>query len=309
MIIYSTYMTLQKKLNNFTDTGFLTLEELLDKKQCKNLLNEIMNNRDWSENLFRKEAEVKNDSKTIKTNPGKGVNNLAEEFDLNFIEQNEVFVKCLNKLVGENYQIILKKFVVGVPEKWIPNYCKEEISKQLAANLGFYIKPEYRNVTYFRGIDYHMDLIDHPGQIGDYVTVYVYLNDVTNKMSPLHIIEKSHIFGPTKFPHFIKNDKEETIEYGENEENYSKFNKKILTGKTGTVYFWSSMTLHGTKPTSGDDFRISLRYTIKKNSNSNNNKGTLIDDILNSFKKNNFLQKVRDDIKDHKQIKFNKRLK
>ena len=41
--------------------------------------------------------------------------------------------------------------------------------------------------------------------------------------------------------------------------------KKELVGVAGTVYFWTSTTLHGTRPqTINDDFRISLRYLIKK---------------------------------------------
>ena len=80
---------------------------------------------------------------------------------------------------------------------------KKITEKQLAANLGSYIKKEFRDVTYFRGIDYHMDLIDHANAVGDNLTLYVYLNDVDANMSPLHIIEKSHIFGGTKFPHFL----------------------------------------------------------------------------------------------------------
>ena len=30
------------------------------------------------------------------------------------------------------------------------------------ANLGPYIKQKYRDITYFRGIDFHQDIIDYP---------------------------------------------------------------------------------------------------------------------------------------------------
>ena len=59
-------------------------------------------------------------------------------------------------------------------------------------------------MSYFRGIDYHQDQIDFPNSEPDFVTMYVYLNDTISKSSPLHVIEKSHIYGPTKFPHFLK---------------------------------------------------------------------------------------------------------
>ena len=304
-------MILEDKLEKFKELGTLTLEESLDKKECSKLLSKVLNTRDWSEDLFRSEEDFNRDPQMQKTNPGRGVHNLAEELDLNFIESNKLFIDCLNSLVGNNYEIILKKFVVGVPEDWIPDWLKKIISKKLVANLGPYIKKNNRNVTYFRGIDYHMDLIDHPGQTGDYVTVYVYLNDVNLKMSPLHLIEASHEYGPTKFPHFIKDDKENTISYGIDEHNYKNYKKHILTGKTGTVYFWSSMTLHGTKPTNGDEFRISLRYTIKKN--KNNKKVTIMDEILSKVDSNKGLNIMRDDIdwksKNYEQVKFDKVLK
>ena len=33
-----------------------------------------------------------------------------------------------------------------------------------------------------------MDLIDHANSIGDNITVYLYLNNVTSQMSPLNVI-------------------------------------------------------------------------------------------------------------------------
>ena len=179
------------------------------------------------------------------------------------------------------------------------------------SNQFSYIKKDFRDVSYSRGIDYHMDLIDHPGQIGDYITVYVYLNDTDIDMSPLHVIENSHHYGPTKFPHFIKNDKDDTTIYGLDENNHKKFNKQILTGNKGTVYFWSSVTLHGTKPTKNDKHRISLRYSIKKNKKNKNK--VLIDNILDNMYKVKKLDIMRDDIdlnsKKFTQLKFNRILK
>jgi len=304
-------MLLNDELKNFEEKGIITLKEILNKDKCDELVAKVEKTRNWSKDLFRSEEDVKLDPQMTKTNPGRGVQNLAEEYDLDFIEKNEHFKSCVNSLVGEDYEIILKKFVVGVPEDWIPRWVQNIVSIKLNGNLGSYIKKDFRNVSYFRGIDYHMDLIDHPGQIGDYITVYVYLNDTDINMSPLHVIENSHHFGPTKFPHFIKNDGEDTIIYGPDENNHKKFNKQILTGNKGTVYFWSSITLHGTKPTKSDKHRISLRYTIKKNKNYKNK--VLIDNILNNMNKVKGLDIMRDDIdlnsKNLTQLKFNKILK
>ena len=187
-------------INSFKNLGIIDFGQVLEIGKCVDTFNEIKNSRNWSTELFRSQEDVKLNPQFKKVNPGRGVSNFAEKLNLNYIEENRVIKDTLNQILGNDYEIILKKFVVGVPDSWLPDWLKPIISKNLTANLGEYIKKEYRDVTYFRGIDFHMDLIDHPGQIGDYVTLYVYLDNVNEKMSPLHVVEKSHIFGATKFP-------------------------------------------------------------------------------------------------------------
>lgn len=297
-------------LQNFLKNGIIEFGNIIDKKKCKEIYEEVVNSRDLSRNLFRTEEDFLKNPDSKKTNPGRGKNNLAEKFDLSFIEDNLIVKKDIEALVGEDYEILLKNFVIGVPDGWIPNWLKRITEKQLAANLGSYIKPEFRDVTYFRGIDFHMDLIDHANSIGDNITVYLYLNDVTDKMSPINIIEGSHIFGATKFPHFLKNNLKNSIEYSSNNKNYKKFNKKIFAAKAGSLFLWSSYILHGTQPQQCDVPRISLRYDIKPNKK---NKNTLIKKFLESIQGDLSMNVVRDDIdlnsKDHKQLKFQKILK
>ena len=88
-----------------------------------------------------------------------------------------------------------------------------------------------------------MDQIDFPNHSSDFVTLYIYLNDTTSKMSPLNILEGSHIFWPTKFPHIIKKCQNNNyLKYGDKLDNLKRFKKKKLVGKSGTVYIWSSLT-------------------------------------------------------------------
>ena len=84
-----------------------------------------------------------------KVNPGKNINNLAEKFDLSFIENNETIKYFLNHTLGKDYEIMLKKFVVAACNKWLPDWLKDKLSKSLISNLGSFIKEEYRDVTYF----------------------------------------------------------------------------------------------------------------------------------------------------------------
>ena len=129
--------------SSFLNKGFVDLGEILNKNNCSDLLNNIQATRKWSKDLFRSENEVLKDPQIRKTNPGKGVCNLAESYDLSFIENNENFKGALELIVGKKYEIILKKFVVGVSDSWVPEWLKPRISKQLVANLGQFIKKEY----------------------------------------------------------------------------------------------------------------------------------------------------------------------
>ena len=292
--------------NQFISDGLVSLNEVIDKQKCSDLLNSVKNTRDWSENIFRSYEDVIKFPQTKKTNPGRGVSNLAENYDLSFIENNPIIVNTLNSILGSDYEIILKKFVVAVPNSWIPDWCKKDVNKMIAANLGPLIKKEYRDVSYFRGIDYHMDLIDHPDTVGDYVTLYIYLNDIEENMSPLNVLLGSHVFGANKFPHKLKQLNSNEIEYSRDSNVSSVFKSKTLTGSAGSAYIWTSMTLHGTKPASTNDLsRISLRYTIKKTVQD----VSLIDKIIDKLNGPKTMSEVRDDFEDEetlKQVKFNK---
>ena len=54
--------------------------------------------------------------------------------------------------------------------------------------------------------------------------------------------------------------------------------KEKLVGNAGSVYIWTSNTLHGTAQSRSEkeNFRISLRYLIKKNKNTI----SLLDDMF-----------------------------
>ena len=289
------------QINNFKKKGILKFNNVIQKEKCINLYNQLIKGREWGPDIFRSQKDVILNPQYKKTNPGKGISNLAEKFDLDFIEKNETILNTLNFILGEDFEIILKKFVVSAPSFWIPGWLKDKIAVRLGINLGPYIKEEFRDMSYFRGIDYHQDQIDFPNSEPDFVTMYVYLNDTISKSSPLHVIEKSHIYGPTKFPHFLKEVNDDYVIYGLNKNNFKKLKKKILIGNAGTAYIWSCLTVHGTKPQKDKDtFRISLRYLIKKN--KKNKKKFIIDKLLPTDKK---VLKTRNDIdfETHKLLK------
>ena len=279
-------MTISKELNHFANEGYTSFPDLIDKEKCKKLHLELCNNRDWGKNLFRSQEDCEKDPHSRKTNPGRGICNLAEKFDLSFIEENETIKLLLNNVLGKNYEILLKKFIVSACDSWVPDWLKPELKKNFV-NLGPYIKKEYRDVTYFRGIDYHQDSIDWPDGDSKWLTMYVYLQDVNKGMSPLNVVKKSHIFGATAHPHYIKDyPNENYLEYGKTKDNSKKFLKEELVDTAGSVFFWTSISLHGTRPVAeNENSRISLRYLIKKNDTSK----TLIDELV----KNPIITKTR----------------
>jgi ectoine hydroxylase-related dioxygenase (phytanoyl-CoA dioxygenase family) len=158
-----------------------------------------------------------------------------------------------------------KKFVMGLPKNMIPDWINKRSKNLGFVNLCALVRPEFRDMTYFHGIDYHMDIVDHKNRIGDFITLYIYLGDVTANMSPLHIIPRSHIFGGTTVPHDLKSLGGNKILYSDRRGKSEEFNSKMLTGTTGSVFFWSPYNLHGTMPTNITNTpRVSLRYLIER---------------------------------------------
>ena len=262
-------------IDNFLDTGFVNLGEIIDKKQCKELMKLLHNLRSFEQNFFKKNIFLDENDPDVNimergVGPGPG-RNLVEKVSLDFIEKNKELQNVLSDILGSDYKIMTKKFVMGIPQNMIPDWILEKTKGVGSVNLCAYIKPEYRDMTYFHGIDFHQDIIDHKERKGDFVTLYVYLEDVTENMSPLFVVPNSHIFGATVFPHEIEIENQENLIYGNRNGKKEKLSFKMLTGNAGTVYFWSEYSLHGTQPTLETDVpRISLRYLIERGTSNEN---------------------------------------
>tara|TARA_B100000989_G_scaffold49912_1_gene32917 strand:+ start:28128 stop:28985 length:858 start_codon:yes stop_codon:yes gene_type:complete len=268
----------KNKFSSFKDKGIIKFNKLLSKKDCKNINNLILKNRNWGKELFIDEKDFLKQKKYKKINPGKNIQNLANKFDLNFIEKNSTITRFLRRILGNDYRIILSKFIVSIPYKWMPKYVKELDKKDPVKNLNKFIKKKYRDVTYFQGLDFHMDSIDRPHNNNKFITLYAYLDKVSKQMSPLEIVEASHKFGHDTWPHYIKKNNNSSLHYSPDNKKFFKLKKSILSGNMGDVFIWTSNTLHGTsKPgIKSKKTRISLRYLIEKTTK----KKTLIDDVI-----------------------------
>lgn len=250
--------------NDILAHGYHVFEPRLDAAAAGDLLSDIREVREFGANLFLSEAEFDADPQYKGVNPQAG-RNLLERFDgqLGFVERAPQVVSALTAVLGEGYQILDRKLVCGVPARSIPAWLKARIMGNPVNNLGPYVRPEYRDVTYFMGIDFHQDLIDHKGREADFITLYVYLHRVTAADAPLFLLEDSHKLGATVFPHELKKDASGWT-YGDGRGREIGVRQVMLTGEAGYAAMWHACTLHGTQPDEADEERVSLRYLIAK---------------------------------------------
>lgn len=252
-------------VEDFTRNGAHLFRDRLDAAACGDLLEEIRATRRFDESLFLTEAAFDADPQYVGVNPRPG-RNLLERFEdrLGFVERAPHVVQALTSLLGEGYEVLNKKVVCGVPASAVPPWLKTRIHGNPVNNLGAYVRPEHRDVTYFYGIDFHQDLIDYKARDADFLTLYVYLHPVGRADAPLFLLEGSHALGGSVFPHELTRTGPETWTYRNGEHGEAQVRQQMLTGPTGFAAIWHACTLHGTQPDAADHERISLRYLVAR---------------------------------------------
>lgn len=239
----------------------------LNAAAAADLLGKIRGLRAFDESLFLDEADFDRDPHYRGVNPRPG-RNLLEQFgpELAFVEQDQGLVDALTEVLGADYCTLDRKVVCGVPARAIPAWLKARIDGEPVNNLGPYVRPEFRDVTYFYGIDFHQDIIDHRDRGADFLTLYVYLHPVERIDAPLFLLQGSHVLGATPFPHSLKRNGPESWRYEAPDGEAIEVRQTVLTGPTGFAALWHPFTLHGTQPDAADHERISLRYLIARRS-------------------------------------------
>jgi len=229
------------------------------------LLSMIKSTRFFDHRLFLTEAEFDADPRYTGVNPRKG-RNLLDQFDamLGFVERAPEIVCGVTELLGDDYEILNRKIVCGVPSSAVPAWLKARIEGAPVNNLGAFVRPEYRDVTYFYGIDFHQDLIDFKDRDADFITLYVYLHPVTTRDAPLFILDGSHALGATTFPHDLTPSGPSGWIYRDASGRQADVRQQVLIGDAGLAAVWHACTLHGTQPDASDHERISLRYLFAK---------------------------------------------
>lgn len=260
----------QTIVGDFIRDGVHRFRAPLDAAAAADLLADIRATRDFGANLFLTEAEFDADPQYKGVNPMPG-RNLLERFEakLGFVEQAPQITAGVTALLGPDYEILNKKVVCGVPQTSVPEWLRQRILGNPVNNLGAYVKPQYRDVTYFYGIDFHQDLIDYKDREADFLTLYVYLHPVTMADAPLYVLEGSHKLGGSMFPHDLtrlhgKPGADVDWLYRNPPYGEAAVRQRVLTGETGFAAIWHACTLHGTQPDAADHERISLRYLLAR---------------------------------------------
>ncbi|MES2035258.1 MAG: phytanoyl-CoA dioxygenase family protein [Pseudomonadota bacterium] len=228
------------------------------------LLAAIRATRTFDGDLFLTETAFDADPQYTGVNPKPG-RNLLDTFDdsLGFVERDAGIVAALTAMLGEGYELLNRKVVCGVPASAVPDWLRARIEGNPVNNLGAWVKPEYRDVTYFYGIDFHQDLIDFKDREADFVTLYIYLHDVGAHDAPLFLLEGSHRLGATVFPHDLTRNAGGWT-YRDERGGETECAQHLLTGPAGYAAMWHGCTLHGTQPDAADHERLSLRYLLAK---------------------------------------------
>lgn len=252
-------------VSSFMESGVYNFPDPLDAGAAAELLKHIRNDRAFDDSLFLSEEEFDANPQYRGVNPIPG-RNLLETFSdkLSFIEESPSIREAVGAILGINFVILNRKIVCGVPEKSIPDWIIRRIRGNPVNNLGPYVKPNYRDITYFFGIDFHQDLIDYPDRPADFLTLYVYLHKVTVLDAPLFLLEGTHRLGGTIFPHQLVRGEAGRWTYADGRGDEMNAQQCILTGDAGFAAMWHACTLHGTQPDAADHERISLRYLLAR---------------------------------------------
>ena len=175
--------------DNLLQRGVHIFDRPVDALAAANLLADLKAERRYDGSLFLSQTDFDADPQYRGVNPRPGRNLLEKYADkLSFVEQAPQIVSALTDLFGPDYELIDRKVVCGVPAKSIPDWLKARILGNPVNNLGAYVQPQFRDVTYFYGIDFHQDLIDFKDRDADFITLYVYLHPVTKADAPLHVL-------------------------------------------------------------------------------------------------------------------------
>lgn len=260
-------------LDNYPQNGCADLGDTLDPKACAALRKWIDDRRPVGKQIFyESEAEFKAKGRWQNYAPGRASHNLLLDPSLNldFIEKNPAFVAKMQALCGDDYNIFKKSIIRSMPRWATPDWLLDYVMDVGRPNMNPFVRDEFQDVQYFLFTDFHQDKtrVD-----SDFVTVYVYLDEVDPIYSPLQILSGSHKMGMTVYPHSLRRSmRDQNVWfYSDGLGTHMKCPLKTVTGGPGSIFSFHCMTLHGTGLNDSKNPRISLRYLIRKSPSNKQN--------------------------------------
>ncbi len=258
-------------LEQFVQNGFLELPQMFDADAARDLYARLMALQPYDASIFMSEDEWEAGTKSHRfTNPGPG-NNVLEVLPgaEDFVRGNDALQRLMTELLGEGFTWMFGRFICRLPRSALPEWLKLKIAGKPANTLGAFMYPQYRGMTYLLHDDLHQDVQDWarmPAEVRDhrFVTLYVYLNDVSEKEAPLIVLPGSQAFGATPYQHQVVA-KDGAWEYSDGRGHSMMCGLKALTGSAGYAAIWHPCLLHGSNRAPDDGhMRIALRYTLAR---------------------------------------------
>lgn len=253
-------------ISDYPETGCVDHGPILDPAAARALRAWIDARRPISKDIFYgSEAEFKAKGRWQNYAPGRASHNLLLDpsLDLSFLEQNPSFAALAKRLCGDNYEIFKKSIIRSMPRWATPGWLLDYVLDVGRPNMNPFVRDEFQDVQYFLHTDFHQDKTRPES---DFVTVYVYLDDVDAEYSALQILAGSHKLGMTVYPHSVRRSvrRPDRWFYSDSLGNHLECPLVAVTGGPGSIFSFHCMSLHGTGFNDSANPRISLRYLLRK---------------------------------------------
>jgi hypothetical protein len=276
-IFVSSDASLDLSLGRFPENGCAQLGTMFDKAPADRLRAWIDARRPVRREIFyRSREEFEREGRWNRYAPGTKDHNLllSPELDLAFIEGATAFKKTCSALCGADYKIMKKSIIRSTPRWAVPEWAQEFMADVGRPNLNPFVRDEYQDVQYFLTTDFHQDKTRPQS---NFVTLYLYLDEVGLSYSALRILRTSHKLGVTVYPHSLRRSSADRRYwyYSDPDGNHLKCEDITVVGDAGSAFVFHCMTLHGTGYNDSKNPRVSLRYLIMKGPKSGDD--TLLD--------------------------------
>lgn len=117
---------------------------------CRAVFAAIEASRDFGPDVFLSQPEFDAAPMRFGVNPRPG-RNLLERVLVGHIASHPIVDAFLRRMLGDAYTCRMQKVVCSVPAAWIPAWVQSEIDGAPNTNLGAYVRPQHRDITWFTG--------------------------------------------------------------------------------------------------------------------------------------------------------------